>query len=186
MPIRFVAFMVAVGLAYTHTAQAQDGRSHGAVWLSAGVGGGATTSDEFNGADHFGGAFYARIGGAVSDALLLGGEIAIWGRKDDDLTPARGNITLTALVFPSASTSVFLKGGAGVAVGALLRQGPVGITTRDAQGFAATGGVGIDIRLGRSVFLTPNFDALFQYFPAGDDPRLTNVVYLATVGLTFR
>ena len=46
-------------------------------------------------------------------------------------------------------------------------------------------GAGADVRLGSSVFLTPNLDVLYQYFPAGQDPSLANVLILATLGLTF-
>lgn len=166
---------------------AQEADGAGGVWVSAGVGGGASTSDEFTGSEHWGGSFYARVGGTVSPAFRLGGEFMVWGRKhENDLSPARGNLTLAALYHPGGSDVAFLKASAGLAVGALLRPHPGGVTTRGATGFGATGGVGALVRLGNHVFLTPNLDVLFQHFPTSDDPSLTNFVILFNLGLTFR
>lgn len=173
-------------LCWCHPIAAQDSEHIGGAWFSIGVGGGATTSDEFTGSDHFGGAFYGRVGSSLGAQASLGAELLLWGRKQGDLSPARGNLALIMLFHPTPDGPFFLKGGAGVAIAALLRPSTGGVTTRGATGFGATGGLGADLRLAGNVFLTPNLDVMFQHYPEGTDPSLTNVLFLVTLGLTFR
>jgi len=167
------------------TIRGQEPRPDG-VWVGVGGGGGLTTSDEFSGSERWGGSFYARVGGTLSQRALLGMEFIVWGKKYGDLSPARGNLSLVAFWYPTERGPLFLKGGAGVAIGAPLRTDPVGnITTHGATGVGLSGATGAHVRLGSSVFLTPGLDVLYQYFPAGQDPSLANFVLLVTVGITF-
>lgn len=177
--------LVLVALALVPEVRAQA--APGGLWLGLGVGGGVSTSSEFSGSDRWAGAFYARVGGTLSQRAQLGGEFIVWAKKRTSGSPARGNVSLVALLYPTETGTVFLKAGAGLAVAALLRQAPAGgVTTRDAQGLGLSAGAGGQLRLGRSVSLTPNLDVLYQYFPAGQDPSLANFVVLGTLGLTFR
>lgn len=173
-------------LALPADARGQRTRPEG-VWVGFGVGGGLSTSSEFSTlSQRWGGSFYARVGGTLSQRALLGAEFIAWGRKRDGLNPARGNLSLVALWYPAQTGPLFLKGGAGLAVASPLRASPAGgMTTHGTQGLGLGGGGGAHLRLGRSVFLTPNLDLLFQYFPAGQDPSLSNFVVLATIGVTF-
>ncbi len=164
-----------------------QGARPGGLWVGLGVGGGLSTSSEFTGSQRWGGAFYGRVGGTLSQRARLGAEFIVWGpKKVNGESPARGNLSVVALLYPSETGPLFLKAGAGLAIAALLRQAPLGgTTTRGASGLGLSGGAGADVRLGRDVLLTPNLDVLYQYFPKGQDPSLANFVILATLGLTF-
>ena len=176
-------------LAFPPEAHAQRARQ-GGLWAGLGLGGGLSTSSEFSGSERWGGAFYGRIGGVLGQRVRLGAEFTVWApTKVNGDSPARGNLSLVALLYPSATGPLFLKAGAGLAIAALLAQAPLGgTTTRGANGLGLNAGAGADVRLGASVFLTPNLDVLYQYFPAGQDPSLApsvaNFVLLATLGLT--
>lgn len=169
---------------------AQDGHPHQGFWIGFGVGGGVNASKGLDGEALGGGAAYLRLGGTPSQKVLLGFEGIGWGREQGDVTLARGNGTFTVLVFPSRTSGAFLKAGVGGAsVSREETQGNTTTTTTEA-GFGSTLGIGLDVRLGRNIYLTPNVDWVFQAFDAGEDPILgaipgTNSIALFTLGLTW-
>ena len=183
----FVAFAITLGLsaAVGQTTEENVTSSSLPIWIELGGGGGLTTSSEFDGSDRFGGAFYGRLGGVLSSRMKLGIEFMAWGRGHEDLNPARGNLVLTTIIAPTTATPIYLRAGAGLAFAALIRDNVGEPTTRSATGLGFTGGIGYHVRLGRSVYLAPNLDILFQHFPTDPDPPISNFLILATVGLAF-
>lgn len=150
-------------------------------WIGFGGGAGWNTSEGLDDDRRAGGALYLRMGGSPSQKLLIGGEIIGWGRELNEATVARGNATVSALFYPSRRGGLFLKGGLGGSSLEIKRDGD----NETENGFGSTLGVGWDIRLSRSLSLTPNADFLFQAFDAGENLQSTNTLFLLTLGLTF-
>lgn len=151
-------------------------------WISGGIGGGWNTSEGLDDARRGGGAAYLRLGGTPDPRFLLGGELIGWGREDDGTTTTRANATFSVLFYPDETGRFFVKGGFGGA--------SVEVETEDGeqsreQGFGTTLGLGYDVRLSRSLSLTPAANWLFQAFDAGPGLTSTNTLFLVTVGLSW-
>lgn len=151
-------------------------QGHDGFWIGFGLGGGATGGSNSRG----GGAAYLRMGGTPTDLLLVGGEFIGWGRTDNNVTVSQGNATANILFYPSENRGFFLKTGLGFASAtASASSGSLTVTTRE-NGFGTTFGAGFDLKLGRNIYLTPNFDALVQVINSN-----TETLYLFTLGLTW-
>jgi hypothetical protein len=106
--------------------------------------------------------------------------VIAWGRSQNGVTVTDGNAAADVLFYPAVGTELFLKVGLGFGnVSAASTSGSV-TTTVSNQGFGSTFGVGFDIKLGRNIYLTPNFDTLVQVING-----TTQEVYLLTLGLTW-
>ena len=71
-------------------AQAPDIHAHRGFWIGFGVGGGKNLSQGLDGKRVGGGAGYLRLGGTVSQRVLLGFDGTFWGRDESGNTIARG------------------------------------------------------------------------------------------------
>jgi hypothetical protein len=162
----------------TTAAQAQ-GRE--GFWIGFGLGGGVNTSQGLDRARRGGGAAYLRLGGTVTPQVMLGAEVIGWGRSQGGTTIARANTAFTGMLFPSPTGGFFLKGGAGLATIGVTADVFGSTVTSTETGFGTTFGLGIDAKLGRNIYLTPNVDFLFQAFEGGN----TNTLVLFTLGLTW-
>jgi len=179
--ITFVSLLV-VTIALTAPAASQSPREHRGFWISAGVGGGwnLTRNVGIDSASEGGAGGYLRLGGTITPRLLIGGEVAGWGRSIDGVDVARGNVTVTALFYPSVQTGVYLKGGlGGSSLANTVTEGNTTVTVHD-EGFGATLGVGWDVRLARNFYITPGIDFLYQRASSVD-----NTILLMTVGVTW-
>lgn len=161
---------------------------HRGFWIGFGLGGGTNLSQGLDGDRLGGGAGYLRLGGSVSQRVLLGFDGVFWGRDQGGNTIARGNGSFAMLFYPSERGGGFVKGGLGWA--SISRSTISGSTTTTTTkgGFGLTVGAGWDVRLGRNLYLTPNLDFLFQAFESEVDPVLgeipgTNTMLLFTLGL---
>ncbi len=82
------------------TAQAQGRQRHEEFWIGFGLGAGVNTAEELDDGQRGGGAGYLRLGGTLSQNILMGGELSIWGRREDmpfgedTMTLTRSNATL--------------------------------------------------------------------------------------------
>lgn len=169
------------------TLTAQDAKPtapHAGFWLGGGVGAGFTDQGS-NDVNDGGFAAYLRMGGTLSDRLLLGGEIIGLTRGADvdigDANVHQGNATLSLLYYPASPGGFFAKAGAGFASASLVVQEGNVTVTSDESGFGLTFGVGYDLRLGNNLFLTPNVDVLIQSFDEFGDSNL----FLLTLGIGF-
>ena len=187
-----MALTLAAGVAAAQAAGGTGGggHEHKGFWIGFGLGGGANLTKGLDGESLSGGGGYFRLGGTPNQRWLLGFEGNFWGRDQDGATIARGNGTFTALFYPSERGGAFLKGGVGWA--SISRETTSGnsTTTTTEGGFGLTAGLGADVRLGRNIYLTPNVDALFQWFESKTDPVLGtipghNTLLLFTLGLTW-
>lgn len=146
---------------------------HRGFWFSLGLGGGWEEFDFDFGNRGRGGAGYVRLGGTVSQQVLLGGEALAWFR-DDEFGDAieRVNATFTAMLYPSRHGGWFLKAGGGVAGNNRFGFEETGLGT--------TFGTGYDLRVGRNFYITPNVDVLVQFFENSTPSSL-----LFTLGVTW-
>jgi hypothetical protein len=114
----------------------------------------------------------ARMGGSVSQQVLIGGETAVWGAGDG---LKRGHVGATLLYYPSPTGGLFVHGLAGMAY--RIVEYPVWIgALGERVGVSLALGVGYDVQLGRNFFLTPCVDTAFQYV---DDDWATSLVLAA-------
>ena len=141
-----------------------------------------------------GGAFHLRLGGTPSPNVLIGAEFVGWNRvcrsfvfacKEGGITVGRGNVTFSVLLFPSRTGGFYVKGGIGGSSATIVTNVLGANVSAKKDGFGATVGTGIDIRLGSNLYLTPGLDWLFQAFDAGQNLASTNTLFLITLGLTW-
>lgn len=162
---------------------AQETAPHrGGFWLAGGLGGGLEETGEVGvGAS-------LRMGGTLSQHLLLGGELQSFVRDatiaGEEGTVSRATLTASLFVYPSVASGVFVKGGLGF--GFVEREIPViggTISTRE-DGAAGTLEVGYDLPLGDgNLYLTPTFDVMLQGF---DGLETVDSVYTLGLEIGFR
>lgn len=140
-------------------------------WASGGPGGGV--SDEASAG--FG--LYLRMGGTVSDHVLVGGEVLGIVDSSASVVATLGNVTASAMIDPGSPGGWLLKAGVGVA-SFTTRVKDLDFTGTD-EGFGITLGIGNDIRIGSNLWLTPNVDILVQSFDGFAD----STIFMATLGL---
>ena len=147
-------------------ATAQRTAVHDGFWISFGFGAGTALGDDaFDGDSKFGGAGFLRMGGSLSQQLLIGGELIGWGANKDEWSIGRAAVMFTALYYPSPKGGFYLKGGAGFAGRSAETEssdGSVTTTIREDHGGIGLGaGLGYDIQLARNFFLTPALDFVY-------------------------
>ena len=166
------------------TTSAQGSRYRG-YWGNLGLGGGMRLVSQDGATESTGGgAGVLRMGGKLSERLLIGGEVGGWGRQEDEVWVGRANWTATGIVFPTQNLGLFVKAGVGAATIRAVdyQSGPSGASVTKA-GFGTTIGVGYDIGFGRGAALTPGFDFMYQWV---DDPDVRNgALLLLTIGVTW-
>lgn len=132
---------------------------------------------------------FVRLGGTVSQHVLLGGEVDGWGRSDNGVDRSLGVASFVAAIYPSWSGAFFFQLG----IGGLTYTENNGVDKVTATAPAGSIGVGYDFRVGRTLSITPFFNALassavsFQVngasVPSGQDIKL-NLAHIG-VGLTW-
>lgn len=133
-------------------------------------------------------AFTLRMGGTVNPNLRLGVELNGWGDTYTDVdgyqrTDYLGGLMLIGQFYPSRTLGLFVKGGAGLSRSGVSIEGGQG-THED--GFAWTAGLGYEIRLSRSVFITPTVDFMQHRSDVRDGPALYDRLAMIGVGITFQ
>jgi hypothetical protein len=167
-------------------AHAQREAKHQGFWIGFGLGGGYNLAD-FAAGGRGGVGVYLRMGGTVSQRVLLGGELSGWARDRNGATFAESGIMGIVTFYP-AGRGVFLKGGAGFAGWSSTASSGGTSISSTAAGFAGTAGVGYDLQIGTNLFLTPNVDFLYHTL-SSDNIVWANIssgaVLLFTLGLTW-
>jgi hypothetical protein len=103
-----------------------------------------------------------RIGGAVSDKLLIGAESEGWYKSIEGTSISFGTLTASAYFYPS-SKGIYLRGGIGLAV---LSASDGGFSDSD-TGLGFSVGAGYDIPVARQTALTPYANWMFGNFDGG-------------------
>jgi hypothetical protein len=176
--VRALTWLTAIALLVGAAAPAAAQEPRDGFWVSLGVGGGWNLARNISDETKPGVAGYFRLGWAVDPHVLLGGEAIFWGHEQSEQLFTRGNLTFTGLYYPMVSKRLFLKLSLGLA---FLDFFPTSDSTLIAteRGFGSNIALGYDLRIGRSVFITPNVDFVWQSVE-----NLTNTMLLFTVGLT--
>ena len=138
---------------------------------------------------------YVRIGGTVSDRVVIGLEVFSlldrgFGFSTGDSTSTAATAAVVVLWFPGRR-GFFFKGGAGIASGQFTIPGTAGADTSNSAGIGLTFGFGWDFPISRKFAITTNFAA---YVTAVGDvilpgQRVDDVIatmYQAGVSVTFR
>ena len=157
-----LALLMAAVLAVPAQAQ-QNPQTREGFWISFGVGYGSLGCDDCDDR-RSGTSAYLRMGGTLTQRLLIGGEINGWSKTENDATLTVGNFGPVLLFYPNADGGLFFKGGVGMANAKL----DFGTFDVDETGVGVTLGIGFDARVGRNFALTPYFDILAGNFDFGD------------------
>jgi len=164
-------------------ARAQREAKHEGFWIGFGLGGGSNLSDEAQGV-RAGGAGYFRLGGTLSQSVLLGGEIIAWARSVQGTTVSRANMNATAVLYPMRK-GLFVKLGVGAATWmSSTTSGGTTVTHTDG-GFGGSAALGYDLQIGRNIFLTPNVDFAYQRVESQFFTNTNGYLLLFTLGLTW-
>lgn len=145
-------------------AEAQDSPKREGFWIAPALGWSATRTDTDGPAtippeNGSGAALNLRLGGSLSQRVLLGAELAGWVSDTD----SRGIAGITLLFYPSSHDGLYGRAVAGpayretsVTTIADFGAGPEFVNlTETASGAGIGGGAGYEIRLGRNLFLVP-------------------------------
>lgn len=154
-----VGTLLGLGLAATALA-GQRTQAHHGFWLGFGGGyGSADVSCRGCGNTSRLGSFsgFLKMGGTLSQQVLLGGEVNGWSKKSSGITEYLGNASVALYVYPWAEQGFFIKGGGGAATYATSGPGP----DLKGTGWGALAGIGYDIRVARNVSVTPVANVYF-------------------------
>lgn len=139
---------------------------HG-FWFSGGLGLGSLGCSDCGSRDN-GASASVSLGGTLSQHVQLGGGVDVWAREENGVSMSAGTVTALVRVYPSLRSGFFLTGGVGGAsVSASATSGGWGLAATT-SGAGAMLGLGYDIRVGRSVSLTPYYSAVGMAFDNGD------------------
>jgi len=155
------ALLMLAGTAIPAAGQANPQTREG-FWISFGFGVGSLSCEGCDERES-GTSVYLRMGGTLSQRLLIGGEANLWTKTADDATLTVGNVGPVLYFYPNPSGGFFLKGGIGMATIDL----DLGSFSGAETGVGVTVGVGYDARVGRGFALTPYFDILSSSFDGG-------------------
>ena len=145
---------------------AQNPQTREGFWISFGFGVGSLGCDDCGDDEReVGTNFNLRLGGTMSQRLLIGGEVNGWTKSERGVTLTVSNIGPVLLFYPNAGGGLFLKGGIGMA-NTSLDPGNGSLTIEE-TGVGITIGLGYDARVGRRFALTPYFDILGSSYDGG-------------------
>jgi len=140
---------LAVGSASAQRPQAREG-----FWISGGLGYGSfdlgcdgCESDRESGVTAL-----LAMGGTAGRSVLIGAELEGWRKEIDGVDLGFGHLSGVVYWYPRPSAGFFVKGGLGVAR-LTADAGPFGDDRE--TGLGLHGGVGYDVRVGRTLSLTP-------------------------------
>ncbi len=144
-------------------------------FAAVGIGGGSESFDANDGLgwsdDKGGAAGYIKVGGTVSQSLLLGAELNGWAARyqRQGYDRSLGSLMFIAQWYPAAQGDFWLRGGLGWARDNLSIYGTTGDINSHENGTALAVGLGYDFRVGRNVSITPTLDFQGQRYDSHDE-----------------
>lgn len=136
----------------------QPRNAHRGFWISFGLGGGSAGVDcsscSTERTSGFSGNF--RIGGTLSQRLLLGFETNGWLHSESGVDETLGFGSAVLAWYPSRTGAFFLKFG----IGGMTYKATDGVDDFTATAAAGSFGLGYDFRMGRNFSLTPYVNSL--------------------------
>jgi len=161
MRLSVFALLLIATLAAPAEAQGNPQTREG-FWISFGFGFGSLGCDDCD--ERQGGTNgYLRMGGTLSQKLLIGGEANVWTKSESGATLTVSNVGPVLFFYPNPTGGLFLKGGLGLSNVEL----ELGNFSVDESGVGLTLGLGYDARVGRNFALTPYFDLLTSSYDGG-------------------
>ena len=132
--------------------------------------------------------FDLQVGGTVNPYLRLGGEWNVWWydyQNDDgyDVTESLHYVGAVARVYPVTSLGLFAKGGAGLGISSASVDYGDGTSE---TGFAWNAGVGYEIKVSRTLYITPQAGWYFSSYQKRDDDTLYERLFNLTLNVTFQ
>jgi hypothetical protein len=112
---------------------------------------------------------YFKLGGTLRPNILLGVEGNAWRKSEGTLTLTMGNFSGAAYWYPMVTSGLFIKGGVGYST---LRLDDDTVGDASDSGFGLLAGLGYDVRVGRSLSITP----VANWFRGGFDGGSANVL----------
>lgn len=130
------------------------GGGHHAGLIGVGLGGGSFGCGEC-GQREAGLTGHLKLGGSVSQQLLLGVESSAWTKDEGGARLTHANVSAMAQFYPAATSGFFVRGGVGFStleIGADVGGGTISATE---TGLGLSAVLGYDIRTGRSFSVSP-------------------------------
>lgn len=158
MPRHFLA-LAGLLMLVASTARAQYAQRRDGFWIGFGLGYGTAniSCDDCGSGPRTGGVTgFLKLGGTPSRNVLIGGTVNAWSHSSGGATETMGNVTASVSVYPLAASGLFVTGGLGFSNYDVNTSPSVSGT-----GWGFTTGVGYDIRVGRTVSLTPVMSFVF-------------------------
>lgn len=155
MRLSVLALLLIATVSSTAAAQGNPQTREG-FWIGFGLGYGSLGCDDDEECDEraSGTSGYLRMGGTLSQRLLIGGEVNAWTKSEDGASLTVSNFGPVLLFYPNPAGGLFLKGGLGLSTISI----ELGNFEVEENGIGLTIGVGYDARVGRNFSLTPFFD----------------------------
>ncbi|HWP38097.1 MAG TPA: hypothetical protein VNL18_11145, partial [Gemmatimonadales bacterium] len=127
-------------------------------WASFGVGAGSTGAEcnQCSSDRTTGGSGYIRLGGTVSNKVLLGGESTGWFHSEGGVDETLGFASFVLLWYPSATGAFYLKFG----LGGMSYEAQAPLLELTATAPSGSFGLGYEIRVGRNVSIVPFLNSL--------------------------
>lgn len=161
MKLRALALLLVATVSVPAAAQ-QNPQTREGFWVSFGIGFGSLGCDECD--ERQGGTNgHLRMGGTLSQKLLIGGEVNVWTKTEEGTTLTVSNFGPVLYFYPNPVGGLFLKGGLGLSTISI----DLGAFDIDENGVGLTLGLGYDARVGRNFALTPYFDILTSSYDGG-------------------
>lgn len=177
--VLFVPAVLALALSAGEAA-AQRPQTREGFWIGFGLGFASFHCESCDDREP-GGAFMVKLGGSVSQKVLIGFEANSWLKEEEPYTLSQTNLNAVVYFYPSATGGFHLKGGIGLAVLNLEADLGGGFSfTETETGGGILLGLGYDARIGRNLSLVPFLNLLGANF----DGTRTDFVQLG-LGLTF-
>jgi outer membrane autotransporter protein len=180
-----VLLIVSLGCLVASASGQREARHRG-FWISPALGYAATFSDplyeEAGVSQETGFAIGVRLGGTVSQQVLLGGEIVGWGAGSSIF---RGSLMFTALYYPTDKGGLFVDAAVGtasrsVSYTAFIAGGTVVELEETSNGIALSAGLGYDLQVASNFFITPRVQGTLHYLKDHWAPAV-----IALVGFTW-
>ncbi|MHC4769514.1 MAG: hypothetical protein ACYTEI_12490 [Planctomycetota bacterium] len=135
------------------TLEAQNPQTREGFWIGLGLGAGSVGADcdLCNDDREIGLSGNLRLGGALSQKVLLGAGTNGWIKSESGINQSVGALSALVVFYPSATGGFFLQGGLGV----LRYEADDGVDEVTSTGFGALLGLGYDFRVGGNFSLSP-------------------------------
>ena len=172
-----VLILLFVALAHTNAQAQSRPQTREGFFIGFGFGWGSLGCSTCGGTRTSGLAGYLKLGGTLSDQVLLGFETNGWVKSESGVTLSQNNASVVMYFYPNAESGFFIKGGFG---GAELRLELSSFGNLSTNGYGLIGGLGYDARVGDNFSLTPYANVLY----GGFDHESTSVLQLG-LGLTW-